>query len=125
MTKHFILIATLLFAMCFYFDFGSPPETQAFDPVTISILAPVALQAAKVLAPHVLKMVRNTLKLTVKAGKHLLYLPLLPWGLVQSTILAPWCFTRGFRNMWTGLCAPFKFGGTMLLLPFAIFGVGI
>ena len=67
MTKRFLLAATILFAAVFYF--APQPEAKAIDPVTMAILAPLAIQAAKILAPYVIRALGHMAKVLVRAGK--------------------------------------------------------
>ena len=123
MTKRFLLSAVILLSVCFYF--GPQPEVRAFDPVTLAILTPLAIQGAKILAPYVMRAMGNMLTVMVRAGKHLIGFLRLPLGLLQCTFLAPWCFSSGLANLGAGLLAPVKFVGNVLLLPVSIFGIGV
>lgn len=124
MTKRFLLVATLLLTTVFYF--GPSTKAEAIDPVTIAILTPVAIQAAKILAPYVIKALKNMSVVLLKAGGNLISFLRFPIGLIQVTILAPFGqFKSGFSNMAKGLWAPFQMCGNLLMLPLAIFGIGV
>ena len=102
-------------------------EARAMDPATIAILTPIAIQAAKILLPHVVRGSINVSKMGFKIGKESLNILRLPLGLIQSLFLFPFgkCFTNGLKNMGLGLLAPFKMAFYCLLLPVSIFGVGV
>ncbi|MBR2435628.1 MAG: hypothetical protein IKB22_09170 [Lentisphaeria bacterium] len=120
MSKRFFLILLLLLSTSFYF--GTAPEAEAIDPVTIAVLTPIAIQAAKILMPYVLKALRNMAVVFLRGCKHLIGLIRLPLGLVQCLLFQ---YKAGLTNLWHGITAPFKFGGNMLLLPISIFGIGV
>lgn len=124
MTKRFLLVATLLLTTVFYF--GPSTKAEAIDPVTIAILTPVAIQAAKILAPYVIKALKNVSIVLLKAGGNLISFFRLPIGIVQSFLLFPLGqFKNGMVNIGKGLWAPFQMCGNLLMLPLAIFGIGV
>lgn len=124
MTKRFLLVATILLSAVFYF--GPSTKAEAIDPVTIAILTPVAIQAAKILAPYVIRGLKNMSVVLLKAGGNLISFFRFPIGLLQITILAPFGqFKSGFTNIGKGLWAPFQMCGNLLMLPLAIFGIGV
>ena len=45
---------------------SSAPEARAIDPVTIAILTPIAIKAAQVAAPYILKGLTNMGKASLK-----------------------------------------------------------
>ena len=122
MRKHFLILTLLLMLGAF---FVPQPEARAMDPVTIAILAPVAIKMAKVLMPYVVRGLKCMGTTGLKAGIELLGILRLPLGLVQSMFLFPFgrCFSMGIRNMGLGVIAPFKCGYYILMLPFAAFGL--
>lgn len=120
--KHFLFLTLIVAAFCFT---APRYEARAFDPVTLAVLTPLAIQAAKVLAPHVARAASKMLKVAIRGGWELCGIFRLPLGLLQSTILAPWTFRPGLKNIGLGLIAPFKFCGWTLLLPLSPFGVGV
>jgi len=107
--------------------FAPQPEARAIDPVTIAILAPIAIKAAQIMAPYVIRALGHMAKATIRAGKEMLHIFLLPIGLVQSTILAPFGkqFSSGIVNIARGGVAPFVFTWYVLMIPVSAFGVGI
>lgn len=125
MTKRFLLTVTILFAVCFYF--GPQPEVKAIDPVTLAILAPIAIQGAKILAPYVMRAMGHFLKAIVNIGRHLLGFFRIPLGLLQCTLLAPFGgqFMYGLANLGAGFVSFLKFMWSVLILPLSFFGVGV
>ncbi len=104
------------------------PEAQAFvDPVTIAILTPIAIQAAKTMAPYVIKGLSNMGKMSIKAGIEMLNIFRLPLGFFQCTLLAPFGrnFSSGLGNIGKGAIAPFKMAFYTVMIPVAAFGVGL
>lgn len=95
------------------------------DPVTIAILAPIALKAARVATPYVVRGLQCAGAQLLVIGKDMLTIFYLPLGLLQSTLGAPFGYFRsGLRNMITGCVAPFKMTWGVLLLPLSAFGIG-
>lgn len=122
MRKHFLILTVLIMLGAFFIP---QPQARAMDPVTIAILAPIAIKMAKVLMPYVIKGLKCMGQTGLKAGAELIGVLRLPLGLIQSLLLFPFgrCFSQGIRNMGLGLIAPFKFGFYVLMLPFAAFGL--
>ena len=119
MKKTFIL----LILICMAFTFFPAPEAQAMDPATISLLAPVAIKAAEVAAPYVIKGLAGAAKQMVVIGKDLIGVMRLPLGFVQVAFLAPFGQLRsGVRNLALGAIAPFKLAFHAALLPVAMAG---
>lgn len=123
MLRKQLLALTLLAATLFYLT--PQVETQAFEPISMMILAPIAIQAAKIAAPYVIKALGNMAKFMVRAGWDLCGIVRLPLGLFEATVFAPWTFKTGLKNIGLGLLAPLKFCGWMLILPLSPFGVGV
>ena len=67
-----------------------PERAQAIDPVTIAILAPIALKAAEAARPYVVRGMINFGKGLLKIGRASLDLFFIPYGLFKMTALAPW-----------------------------------
>ena len=110
-SKKNLLILTLLLTVTFYMM--PQQKAEAIDPVTMAILAPIAIQGAKILAPYVIKAIGNMGKLFLRASGNLLETFLLPVGIIECTILAPWLFGRGCMHVFQGICGPLKFCGWM------------
>ncbi len=122
--RRFTLITLAVAIMLTVFP---PPRAEAFvDPVTIAILAPIALKVAEVASPYILRGLANGGKHMLVMGKDLLEILLLPLGLLQVVLLWPFGqLSSGLRNTFVGLIAPFKLGFHALILPVAFFGIGI
>lgn len=121
-TKHGLLL--LLLIGCFLLP---APRAQAFlDPVTIAILAPIALKVADTAKPYVIRGLTAAGKQLIQMGIDTFGILRLPWGLVQSTIGAPLGgFQPGLVNIFKGLIAPVRLVWDTLLLPLALFGVQV
>ena len=116
MTRRFLLILTIAFAATFFF--APQPKAQAFDPVTL------AIQGAKILAPYVIRGLKNMAVVGLRSMKYFLKFFLVPVGLVECIIM-PWRISTGLAHMGQGFIGLFCFVGNLLLLPFAAFGVGV
>ncbi len=116
------ILVFFLLAAAFFTPVGSS-KLQAMDPVTIAILAPVAIKAAEVMMPYVIQGLKNAGVHLMKMGLDLAGILKLPMGVIQSTLGAPvGMFSDGVRNMVDGLLAPFQLVWHTLTLPLAIFG---
>ena len=124
MRKYALILTTVLMLFAFFYP---QPEAKAMDPVTIAVLAPIAIQVAKTMMPYVVRGLINMGRMGLKAGKELISILRLPLGLIQTLFLFPWGrnFSSGLRNMGHGAIAPFKFCFYVILLPFSIFGIGL
>ena len=112
------LLASVLFAPCF------APRAKAMDPVTIAILAPIAIKGAKVAAPYVARGFVSGCVQMKKMTFDVAKIMALPLGLCQMTIGAPFgYFKRGANNCWTGIQSPFKLLWDVIMLPIAFTGV--
>ena len=102
-------------------------KVQAIDPVTMMILAPVAVKAAEVARPYVVKSVIGTGRGLIKVGRdafHLLYLPL---GILEMTVGAPFKkFRAGMVHVVRGgVIAPVRLILHTLLLPVYMTGANV
>ena len=103
---------------------GLMPRAEAMDPVTIAILAPVAVKAAQVAAPYVVRGIKCGALQMKKMSFDLAKILALPLGLCQMTVGAPFgYFKLGANNCWIGIQSPFKFVWDALMLPLAFTGV--
>lgn len=121
--KKFLLI-TLVALMVL--PFGAM-KVQAIDPITMMILAPVAVKAAEIARPYVVKGLIGTGRGLIKIGRdafHVLYLPL---GLLEMTIGAPFKrFRTGVVHVVRGgVVAPIRLILHSLLLPVYMLGADI
>ena len=93
------------------------------DPVTIAILAPIAIKAAKVMRPYIQRGLISGTKGLIQTGKDTLEILYLPWGLVQMTLGLPFGgLGPGMANVGRGLLAPFKVVADVLYLPIQFTG---
>lgn len=124
MRKYALLFTILVMLFAF---FGPQPQAEAIDPVTIAILAPIAIQVVRTMMPYVLKALVNMSREGLKAGKEAINMLRLPLGVVQTFLLFPFGhnFSGGIRNIGYGCVAPFKLGFHVFMMPFAAFGVGL
>ncbi|MBO5822924.1 MAG: hypothetical protein J6R86_07925 [Lentisphaeria bacterium] len=96
------------------------------EPVSMIILAPLALKAANMASPYVIKWMQNSGGRLLNMGKDVVEILYLPLGVVQCTAGAPFgFFGQGLGNIGTGCVAPFKLVWDTLLLPLSIFGIGV
>ena len=113
-----LLVALLLLTPC------AAPPARAMDPVTIAILAPLAIKAAKIAAPYVVRGFLCGCAQIAKMGVDIAKVLNLPLGIFQMTFGAPLgYFKAGANNCWYGLQSPFKFVWDTLMLPIAFTGV--
>jgi len=100
------------------------PKAEAFDPVTIAILAPVAMRVAKVASPYIIRGLLNSGKCMLKMGKDVLEFFYFPMGICQMSFGWPWNgFRPGLRNVIKGCIAPGKLVFHSLLLPVYMIGI--
>ena len=96
------------------------------EPVSMVILAPLALKAANTASPYVIQCMQNSGSQLLNIGKDVVEILYLPLGVVQCTAGAPFgFFSNGLDNIGTGCFAPFKLVWDIFLLPLTMFGVGI
>ena len=117
---------TLILLLCagFLLTPAASFKVHAMDPVTIAILAPVAIKAAEVMMPYVIQGLKNAGVQLMKMGLDLAGILKLPLGIVQSTLGAPvGMFGDGVKNMMDGVIAPLQFVWHTVTLPLAIFGM--
>ena len=102
------------------------PRAQAFEPVTMVLLAPVALKVYETAEPRLVRGAQVGGRKLVQIGGNMLEIMLLPLGAVQTTLGAPFGYLgTGVKNIGKGAVAPFKMVLNMLALPFCFFGVNI
>ena len=122
--KRQILIFGLIFSVIFGAWLTPAPEAKAIDPVTIAILTPIAIKAAQIAAPYVMRGLRNMAIAASKTIPDFLNLCKLPLGLLMITIGAPFgTFKRGLLYTGQGLIAPFQLAWHLFVVPFAAFKI--
>lgn len=103
-----------------------PERARAIDPVTIAILAPIALQAAEAARPYVIRGMINFGKGLLKIGKASLDLFFIPYGLFKMIFLSPWGeFRSGVVYTIRGGIGIGKIVAHVLLLPVYTCGVEV
>ena len=118
--KRNLIVFALIFSVIFGLAWTPAPEAKAIDPVTIAILTPIAIKAAQIAAPYVLRGLRNMAIAAAKTIPDFLNLFKLPLGLLMMTIGAPFgTFTRGCVYFMQGFIAPFKLCWHLLAIPFS------
>ncbi len=122
MTRRFLLILTIVLIGTFYFS--PQPKAEAFDPVTLAILTPLAIQGAKILAPYVIRGLKNVAVVGLRSAKYFIKFFLVPVGLVECIIM-PWRISTGISHIGQGFLGLFCFLGNICLIPLAIFGIGV
>lgn len=99
------------------------PKAEAIDPVTLAILAPIAIKAANVAKPYLIRAGLNTGRCLLKMGEDTLQTLRLPLGLLQMSIGAPFGgFRNGLVNTIKGFIGPGKLIVHTLLLPAMMIG---
>ncbi len=102
------------------------PEAEAIDPVTIAILAPIALKVAEKAYPYVIKGLSSGGKQLLKMGGATLKILYLPLGILEVTLGIPFGrFSKGLVHLFKGIIAPGELVLHTLLFPLALFGVNI
>ena len=122
MTRRFLLILCIVLIGTFYF--APQPKAEAFDPVTLAILTPLAIQGAKILAPYVIRGLKNVALVGLRSGKYFIKIFLIPFGLLEC-IITPWRISTGISHLGQGFLGLCCFAGNICLIPFAIFGIGV
>ena len=99
-------------------------QAKAIDPVTIAILAPVALQLANAARPYIVRGLVNLGKGVIRMGKDVIELVFLPYGILKMTFGAPFGgFRSGLVYTIRGGIAIGKLVFHVLILPLTIFGI--
>ena len=103
----------------------SPLQTRAIEPSTFITALPQAAQLAQTWSPQIFRAMGSTGTGLLKIGTAVFDIFRLPWGLLQSTLGAPFgFFDSGVQNMGKGLMAPCELVLQLLLLPVRIISLG-
>lgn len=122
--KRNLIIFGLIFSVIFGSFLTPAPEAKAVDPVTIAILTPIVIKAAQIMAPYVLRGLRNMAIAGSKTLPDFVNLLKLPVGFLLMTIGAPFgTFKRGCVYTFHGLCAPFTLAWHVLCIPVSAFKI--
>ena len=101
-----------------------PVRVRAMDPVTMAVFAPLALKAASIAMPYVMRGMQSGAVHSVKIGYDMVAIFRLPLGLGQTLLGWPFgYFEKGIKNTVVGAVAPFKLTWDIVLLPVALTGV--
>ena len=120
MSKTLKKLFLIFLMMCFTFV-----PLKAFEPSSLITFAPQAAQLAQTWSPHLFRAMNSTGTGLLKIGTAVFDMFKLPWGLLQSTLGAPFgYFGDGVQNMGTGLVAPCELVLQTLLLPVRIISLG-
>ena len=112
-----ILISGALFAVI--------EPVSAIDPATMTAAAPKALELASIWSPHTISAMQSGGIGLMKIGESALSILLLPAGVLQCTVGAPFgMFDSGVQNCIKGGCAPFELVYQVILLPIRIVSLG-
>ena len=103
------------------------PKARAIDPVTMMILAPLAVKVADVAKPYIIKSMIGTAKGLFKVGKDAVHILYLPYGLLEVTVGAPFKKVRSglVHIVRGGVVAPTRLILHTLLLPVYMTGAQI
>lgn len=116
-----LLILVLILS---FFAPAAAPEAKAMDPVTLAVLAPIALKAAQIAMPYLLRGIQCTGSQFLKMGLDVADILRLPVGLFQITFGAPLgMFDKGLQNICMGGIAPLKLVWDTITLPIAMTGI--
>ncbi len=122
MNRAMLIVLTVACVM-----FAMPQRAKAIDPITLAILAPVALKVADAAKPYIIRAVIGTGKGVLNIGKSALEILYLPYGIGEITIGLP--FNKGRKGLVHiirgGVIAPVKVIINVLLLPVHMTGVRI
>lgn len=112
------LITTLVFGMF------TTQKAEAFDPVTIAILAPIAIEAAEIAYPYVVRGLTTGGAALIDVGVDILSILYLPLGVLEVALLWPFgLFSSGCSHIVKGFCAPFTLVWDVLMLPLNFCGI--
>ena len=101
-----------------------PGRVRAVDPVSMAVFAPLALKAASIATPYVMRGMQSGAVHMVKIGYDIVGVFRLPLGVGQVVLGWPFgYFGSGVKNTTLGAVAPFKLVWDVLLLPVALTGV--
>ncbi len=118
--KKFILLFAVAICLTSLFQ----PEAEAIDPVTLSLLAPYAMPVAEAAAQYAIKGLVNAVPGFIEIGKDMFSIFLLPLGVIECTVGAPFGFLGpGINHVISGVEAPFLMVFDVLFLPVRAMGV--
>jgi hypothetical protein len=123
MKRTILIILSLAIVMMAF----PPPKARAIDPITMAILAPVAMKAAEAAKPYIIRAAVGTGKGLLKIGKDAFQILYLPLGLCEMTIGAPFKkFRKGLVHVVRGgLVAPTRLLLHIFILPVYMVGARV
>ena len=102
------------------------PKAKAFEPITMALLAPVALKVYEAAEPRLVRGAKYGGKKLIQMGVNVFEILYLPLGLVQVTLGAPFGYIgSGIKNITKGFVAPGKLILNTLAFPFTLMGVDL
>jgi len=102
------------------------PQARAFEPITMTLLAPVALKVYEKAEPRLIRGAKTGGKKLIEMGVDTFEILYLPWGAIQATAGIPLGGLRpGIKNMGKGIIAPGKLVLDTLAFPFCLMGVDL
>ena len=120
MKKRPVFLLLLLFSL-----FTSVAPLGAIEPSSLITAAPHAAQLAQTWSPQIFRAMGSTGTGLLKMGTAAFNILRLPWGLLQSTLGAPFgYFDSGVENIGQGFFAPCELVLQALLLPVRIISLG-
>ncbi len=117
--KRFITICLLVAFVVTCFPM---PEAEALDPITLAILAPIAVKAAEKSAPYIYRSVYNAGRCLFRMGTDVCRFFYVPYGLGYMCFGS---FRRGLVYVIKGAIAPGMLIVHALILPLTLFGLDI
>lgn len=121
--QRMVMIKKSLLILLLSCSFFAPVKVKA-DPVTMAVFAPLALKAASIAMPYVMRGVQSGAVHMVKIGYDVVGVFRLPLGIGQTLLGWPFgYFQTGIKNTTLGAVAPFKLVWDVLLLPVALAGI--
>ena len=98
------------------------PKAEAMDPVTLAILAPIAVKAAEKSAPYIYRGIYNAGRCLFRMGTDVCRFFYVPYGLGYMCFGS---FRRGLVYVIKGAIAPGMLIVHALILPLTLFGLDI
>lgn len=117
-------VATIILLIMLYIV--PTPKAQAFEPISMSIIAaillPYAIQFAKAAAPYIAEGAKNFAGAMLDVFLDMGEIILLPFGMCEASFGYPiGLFSTGVSHMEKGCVAPFKAMWSMMKIPVRIF----
>ncbi len=101
-------------------------RAEAIDPVTMAILAPIAIKIAEKAQPYLARAALNGGKCLFKMGQDVFQILYLPYGLMKMSLGAPFGgFRSGLIYTIRGGIAPGKLVVHTLMFPLMLIGLEV